>query len=347
MPGRINHDLAKRIHFLDGNGEFFPQHVHQTGHAGAPPGHHDFLNALAGRGGAKKVKCLLNFEHQNVGYGPQNSSAVFLGDARDVLALFQSLRVFVAQVQLFLQRVRVLVASDGDVSCEQRDSAAHDVDIHHACPDVQQRNRLARVWIVVHLIAVLQRKGIDVHDRRILPGLSQNVRMIQDLIFLHRHEQNVQLRIHRLKELVVKIHVGNVERDVLAGFGLDAVVQLFLAHHRKGDPLDDDGVARDCGRYILSLDFLRLENVADRARDQRRIHDRAIHDGVLRQGLQAKTHQLIALFSALQLDRLNGTRADVQPHECFLFSATKHIEAPSGVPASCHLPKREPAQSKR
>src|SRR6266850_5470750 len=94
-------------------------------------------------------------------------------------------------------------------------------------------------------------------------------------------------------------------------------------------------MARYRGRHVLGFDLLRFENVADSARHQRRVHDGAVHDGVLRQGLQAKTHEFVALFAAFQLDRLDGTRADVQSNQSFFLSAAKHVETPLGIPATC------------
>ena len=82
------------------------------------------------------------------------------------------------------------------------------------------------------------------------------------------------------------------------------------------------------------LYFLRFENVADRARNQRRVHDGAVHHGILRQRFQTKTHQFIALFGALQLDGFDRARADVQTHQSLVFCATKHVETPLAVPTA-------------
>ena len=203
-----------------------------------------------------------------------------------------------------MQRVGVLIAADRNVARKQRNAAAHDIDVHHAGADVEQRDGLAGIGIVIHFEAVLQREGVDIHDRGILPRLRQHVGVIQNLVFLDRHQQNVHLRIHGLEQLVIQVHVGNVERNVLAGFGLDAVVKLFLGHHRQRNSLDDHRVARNRRGHVLGLDFLRLENIADRAGDQRRVHDRAVHHRVLRQRFQPKTDQFIALFGASSAPRL-------------------------------------------
>ena len=68
---------------------------------------------------------------------------MLFGHARHALAVLQPFGVFKAEVEFFLERVRILIAADGDVAREQWDVPPDDIDVHHARADVQQRDGLA------------------------------------------------------------------------------------------------------------------------------------------------------------------------------------------------------------
>ncbi len=217
----------------------------KPGHARGAAGDVNPLNVFAAGGGPEEIESLLNFQNQDVGNRAQNGAAMLLGNSGNGFALLEPLGVLIAQVEFFLQRVGILISAHRNVAREQRDAAPHDIDIHDAGADVQQRHGLAGIGVVVQLVAVLQREGVDIHDRRRLAGLRQHVGVIQNLVLLHRHQQHVHLRIQRFQQLVVEIHVGNIEGNMLAGFGLDAVVKLFFGHHGQRYPLHDHRVARN------------------------------------------------------------------------------------------------------
>ena len=92
--------------------------------------------------------------------------------------------------------------------------------------------------------------------------------------------------------------------------------------------LDDHRVSGNGRGHVLRLDFLRIEDRDDLFGDRRGVHDGAVHDRVLRQRLEAETHQLVALFRLLQLDGLHRTRADIQADQRFRFSQIEHRAAP-------------------
>ena len=81
-------------------------------------------------------------------------------------------------------------------------------------PILQQGDGLAGIGIVVGLVAILERKSVNIDDRGVLPGLGNHVGVVQDLVFLNRHEQNVHLRVDGLQQLMIEVHVGDVERNV-------------------------------------------------------------------------------------------------------------------------------------
>ena len=49
--------------------------------------------------------------------------------------------------------------------------------------------------------------------------------------------------------------------------------------------------------FVLTL--LGVKNIADRAGDERRVHNRAVYNRVLGQRFQPKTDELVAVFRAL------------------------------------------------
>ncbi len=168
------------------------------------------------------------------------------------------------------------------------------------------------VGFVIDLEAVLQSEGVNVHDHRRLPCLGEHVGVVQDFVFLDGDEQDVHLILGGLEQLVAEVHVGDVERNVLAGFGLHAIEEFVFGHQRHADALDDDGVAGNGSGHVFRLDFLIIEDRDDLLGDRRSVHDGAVHDGVLGEGFDAVTDQLVAGLGLLQLDCLDRTRADVQ-----------------------------------
>ena len=121
------------------------------------------------------------------------------------------------------------------------------------------------------------------------PGLRDDAGVVGDFFFLRRDQQHFHraLRVGAaagIENLVVEVHVLDVERDVLLGFPVDRLVELGGGHHRQRDLLDDDGVARERGRDLLRLERLRLEDAADRLGDGGAVDDGAIDDAVGRHG---------------------------------------------------------------
>jgi hypothetical protein len=123
--------------------------------------------------------------------------------------------------------------------------------------------------------------------------------VVQNLVLLYSHQQNVHLGVQGFQNLVTEVHVGDVEGNVLAGFHLDAVVKLFLAHKRQRDALDDDGMAGDGGSHVFGLNLLAVEDVADGLGHRGGVHNGAVHHRVLRQGFQAVAGELVGALGLL------------------------------------------------
>ncbi len=157
--------------------------------------------------------------------------------------------------------------------------------------------------------------------------------MVQNLVFLHRHQQHVHLVLGGFQQLMAQVHVRDVERNVLAGLRLYPVVQFVFGHQRHADSLDDHRVPGHRSRHVLGFDLLAVEDRNNLLRHRGRIHDRAVDYGVLRQRLDAVTHQLVARFRFLQLDGFHRTRADVQADQRFCFTEIEHRAAPHSSPA--------------
>ena len=161
---------------------------------------------LARSAGAEEVERLLNFEHNDFGHLLQDRRLrVILGRAH----LASQLQRLEAQIQFLLQRIGVLMPAHRNVAREQRRRAFHDVDVHHARTQVEQRDDLGRSGFIVELVAVLQCERIDIHNSRSFAGHREYVGVVQNLVFLDSHEQDVHLRTGRIvgKNLVVEVHV--------------------------------------------------------------------------------------------------------------------------------------------
>ena len=74
----------------------------------------------------------------------------------------------------------------------------------------------------------------------------------------------------------------------------------------------------------LVLNALLLEQAADGVGDGAAVDDRAVDDAVGRDGLGGERGDAEALARRLQLDRLDGARADVETDDRFAFAETKH-----------------------
>ena len=131
--------------------------------------------------------------------------------------------------------------------------------------------------------------------------------MIQNFVFFHGDEENVHLILGRFEKLIAQIDVSDVKWNVLAGFGMNSIVKLFLAHQRHGNALYDDRVAGNRRGNVFDLDFLGFEYSGDFFRDGRRVHDGAVNDGVLRQRLESEANKLKSRLRFLQLNGFDRT----------------------------------------
>ena len=120
-----------------------------------------------------------------------------------------------------------------------------------------------------------------------------------------------------VEDLVVEVDVLDVERDVLLGLPVDRLGELRLGHHRQADLLDDDRVARERRGDVFGLERLVLEQAADGVGDGGAVDDRAVDDAVGRHRLDGEGDDLEALAGRLQLDGLDGARADVEADDRF------------------------------
>ena len=125
------------------------------------------------------------------------------------------------------------------------------------------------------------------------------------LFFFHGHQKHIHLVLGGFQKLVAQVDVGDVERNVLAGLGLDSVEQLIFGHQGHADALDDYRVARNRSRHIFRLDLLPVENGYDLFGDRGRIHDGAVHDRILCQRLKSEAHQFITSLRLFQLNRFD------------------------------------------
>ena len=75
---------------------------------------------------------------------------------------------------------------------------------------------------VVHFVGVLKSERVHVNDHRDAAGLADDARVVGDLLFLRGHEQDfhraLAADVATIENLVVQVHVLDIEGNVLFGF---------------------------------------------------------------------------------------------------------------------------------
>ena len=192
-----------------------------------------------------------------------------------------------------------------------------DVDVGDGSADVDEGDDAARLDRVVGLVGVLEGEGVHVHERRGLPHLRDDARVVADLVLLDGHEQDVhRLAARRIEDDVVEVDVVDVEGDVLLGFPADRLGQLLGRHRRKGDLLDDDGVAGEGRAEVVVADGEGRDHPVDRVDDQGGVHDGAVDDRLRGEGLHARLDEPVAAaLGVFQLDQFDRRRTYVEANQ--------------------------------
>ena len=200
------------------------------------------VDTLYRRGRFEKVEGLLNFEADDFVdrfyYVPGFRR---LNPVRR-LAMFERLSLSKTEVELFLNKVCVLMSPYADIAREEKIMSRDNVDGHNARAKVQQGYRGSSARLVINLVRVLQGEGIHVHYNRILSGHAYHAGVVCDLLLFDRDEKHVQVAGGGAfaQNLIVQIHVGNVEGDVLFRFPANGFRKLFLRLGRQRDLLHND-----------------------------------------------------------------------------------------------------------
>src|SRR5262249_6897754 len=98
----------------------------------------------------------------------ENWRDVSLLDAlRQRHAAFDGFSLVECQAHFFLQQRRVLVSTERRIARENRSHTIQDVDVGRGRADVQQCYNMTWLWVVIKLVAILQRECVDIDDRRL------------------------------------------------------------------------------------------------------------------------------------------------------------------------------------
>ena len=139
-----------------------------------------------------------------------------------------------------LDRFGVGVPAHRDVAREDRLVALEDIDVDGAGAGVEQHDDAAGREPVVHFERVLKREGIHVDDHRRPSGLRDDTGVVADLILLRGDQQDIHAPARvwpgpGVEDLIVEVHVLDVERDVLFRLPGYRLIELRLGHHRQRD----------------------------------------------------------------------------------------------------------------
>src|ERR1019366_9239025 len=96
----------------------------------------------------------------------------------------------------------------GDVPPEDRIGSRQNVHVRDGSSDVHQRDNPAGLDRVVRLVGVLKGERVHVDQGRGLPDLGDDARVVADLVFLDRDQENVhRLAARRVEDDVVEVDV--------------------------------------------------------------------------------------------------------------------------------------------
>jgi len=79
-----------------------------------------------------------------------------------------------------------------------------------------------RSWAYSSFITILQSKGVDIYDDWLLSCELNGLLDVSEILslFASRHQNVQRLRRETAAELIIKIHIGDIERYVLFGIQL-------------------------------------------------------------------------------------------------------------------------------
>ena len=129
--------------------------------------------------------------------------------------------------------------------------------------------------------------------------------MILDLVLFGGDQHDFHTRLvsrghARPNNLVIQIHFGQFERNVLLGIELDRTLDLFRSHRRNHNPLHDNRVSRNAGGHAFGLELRREKRPFDGVGNRRRIHNRPVDNNVRPQALIGEARELVASFGFRQ-----------------------------------------------
>ena len=120
-----------------------------------------------------------------------------------------------------------MIASERDVSGEDRKSALKKVDGGVTGADVDQRHHIGRVRVVIRLEHVFHRKIVHVHDCRDETGVAHRGQVTLHRVFADRDQQHVEQVVVCVvvEYLIVEVHVVEALGDEIPGFEKDRLFQ--------------------------------------------------------------------------------------------------------------------------
>jgi hypothetical protein len=191
--------------------------------------------------------------------------------------------------------------------------------------DVHEADHPVHRLGIVQLEGVVNRERIDVDDRGLETGLTQQGDPPVDQLAFGGNEEHVHLQPLgvRIEDLEVQLDVGHVEGDVLLRFPADHVTGFPLAHPVHLDLLDDHVPPADRRDHPFGLDPGGGKEAPDRLRDDAGIHDFSLDDGVRRDFGRGDPNQLRLAGSMVDHDELDDAGADVEPDCGFLATQTE------------------------
>jgi hypothetical protein len=182
--------------------------------------------------------------------------------------------------------------------------------------------------LIIDLVAVLQRKSVDVDDDGLFAGKLDGLFEIVDSFAFAGGDQNARRVRGFFGHLVIETDIRQIIRNMFFGVPVDRFFELFAAHRRQNDVLDDDRMTADAGDDLGGVDVMVVAHVLDHFGNRVQLHNLSVDNRVVGKIFKSQTDQTQIVHFAFELDHFDRTRTDVQTGNAFLFTEQHFLFTP-------------------
>jgi hypothetical protein len=325
VHGSVAHRQGReRIRLLDLYAQTRREHVGETRYARAAAGRVRRTDRRAGAG-VRGEECDGALQSSRDLFTARLQNRVDM--RRPVEAAQQRFGVVCAESALALKIFLESPRSEREVPRQNRDTFLENVQVGDVMPDVDERDHARHRVRMIELEGVVQREGIDVHDRGLEPRIAEHANFRIDQLALRGDEQHVHLQPVPIgvEDLEIELHRFHVEWDVLLRLPPHELTRLRFFHALDLNLLDDHVATADGGNDVLRRDACGVERALNCFSDHARVHDLTLDDRVLHQRLDRDLRELRFPFGMVDDRDLDQAGADVEANGGALTAEESHV----------------------